>query len=82
MDLWGMIRCATGTVGTEVLGGLAGASLGIVTLPIIGTVSGAAVGFWGGALVDAATSCYYSQVINNEIDENYTGPVAGVPYPL
>ena len=56
-SLWGAIKCAAGTVGGAVLGGLAGAAVGTVTLPIIGTVSGTAVGFYGGALTGMAASC-------------------------
>ena len=54
---WNAIKCAAGTVGGAVLGGLAGAAVGTVTLPLIGTVSGSAVGFWGGALSGIAVAC-------------------------
>jgi|GEM_PF-1700265 len=56
-SLWGAIKCAAGTVGGAVLGGIAGAAVGTVTLPVIGTVSGTAVGFYGGALTGMAASC-------------------------
>jgi hypothetical protein len=56
-SLWGAVKCAAGTVGGAVLGGLAGAAVGTVTLPLIGTVSGASVGFWGGALSGMALAC-------------------------
>ena len=54
---WDAFKCAAGTVGGAVLGGIAGAGVGTVALPLIGTVSGAAVGFYGGALVGMAASC-------------------------
>lgn len=54
---WDIVKCSAGTVGSAVLGGLAGAAVGTVTLPLIGTVSGTAVGFWGGALVGVASFC-------------------------
>lgn len=56
-SLWGAIKCAAGTVGGAVLGGIAGAAVGTVTLPLIGTVSGTAVGFYGGGLAGMAAAC-------------------------
>ena len=53
----GWVKCGLGTVGSALTGGVAGATVGTVTLPIFGTVSGTAAGFWGGAATGAATFC-------------------------
>ena len=54
---WSMLKCAAGITGGAILGGLAGAAVGTVTLPLLGTVSGTIVGFYGGALAGGAASC-------------------------
>jgi hypothetical protein len=60
--IWGWVktalRCALGTVGGALVGGLGGMAIGTASLPIVGTVSGAAVGFWGGAMTGASQSCF------------------------
>lgn len=53
----GWIKCALGTVGGALTGGVAGGAVGTVSLPIVGTVSGVTAGFWGGAATGAATFC-------------------------
>lgn len=53
-DDWG--KCAAGTIGGVLTGGLAGAGVGSV-VPIIGTTAGGIVGAIGGGLTGAAASC-------------------------
>lgn len=50
-------KCVGGTTGSAILGGLAGAGVGTVTLPLVGTVSGSALGAIGGGLTGAASFC-------------------------
>lgn len=44
-------------INSQMVGFLAGAGVGTVTLPIVGTVSGGALGGWSGALVGVASFC-------------------------
>ncbi|HMJ47701.1 MAG TPA: hypothetical protein VK498_10235 [Ferruginibacter sp.] len=55
---WRGVKCGLGTAGGAVLGGIAGAGAGTITLPLIGTISGASAGFISGAAAGAAASCF------------------------
>jgi len=52
----GAIKCAAGTLGGAILGGLAGAAAGSV-VPVLGTFWGGVAGIVGGALSGGAASC-------------------------
>ena len=52
----GTWKCAAGTLGGAILGGLAGAAAGSV-VPVLGTFWGGVAGIVGGALSGGAASC-------------------------
>jgi len=53
-DDWG--KCAAGTIGGVLTGGLGGAAIGSA-VPVVGTITGGVVGAIGGGLTGAAAAC-------------------------